>query len=257
VFFVLSKTLDLAVAPLTWILVLVAIGVHAAWTTRRARAVGALGGALAVALVLANPMVSNRLWWWLERDAVVSRGDDSSDAVVLLGGMVPHGRVQRGSPPRYEDGVERLLTTYDLLRKGEAGVAIVSGGVVDARGDEAVEASVLAEQLAAWGIARERLVVDLRALNTRQNAIEVARLARERGLRRLLLVTSAFHMPRAAGCFRAVDLPVDQLPVDYRALEPARQPWQLAPRAQALHESTEALREWTGRATYRLLGYSR
>ena len=259
-FFVLSKILDLAVEPLTWVLVLTAVALRrsASRSPRPRRSLGALGGALVVLLVLGNPMVSNRLWWWLEGAAPEpAPSSEPYDGVVLLGGVVPHGFLGRAEAARYGDGVERLLVTYDLLRQGRARRAIITGGIAAPGADERVEATVLADQLVAWGIAPDRLIVDTEALNTRQNALEAARIARREGLHRLLLVTSAFHMPRAAGCFRAVDLPVDLLPVDRRAVEPARHPWHLAPRAEAFHESSEAVREWTGRAVYRVLGYSR
>jgi uncharacterized SAM-binding protein YcdF (DUF218 family) len=72
----------------------------------------------------------------------------------------------------------------------------------------------------------------------------------------LLLVTSAAHMARAAGCFRAVGLTPDTLPVDQRALPPAWDAWSPLPRAVHLAQSELALRELAGRLVYRLRGYS-
>ena len=79
---------------------------------------------------------------------------------------------------------------------------------------------------------------------------------RARGFHTVLIVTSAFHMPRAHGCFRAVGLEVDTLPVDFRSFAaPYRGEW--IPRAKHLEESTEAIREWFGRFIYRVRGYSK
>ena len=259
-FFVLSKTLDLAFEPIAWVIALVALGLvlFARGSRRRRLASGSLVAAVVVLLVAGNPMVANRLWWALERDAPTSyRADVEYDVVVLLGGLIPTGLADPTKLVSYGDSVERLLVTYDLLRTGKVKVAIVSGGVPDPPPGTLVEAALLAKQLEDWGIDRDRLVVDEKALNTRQNATETARIVRERGDRSVLIVTSAFHMDRAAGCFRAVELPVDTLPVDRRAVDPSGQGWFFSPRSYALEMTSAGLRELSGRIVYRALGYAR
>jgi len=260
VFFFLSKILDLAFAPIAWAVALLGLGLALVWrrSPRRRLSLVSLGGALAILLVAGNPTLANRIWWTLERDAPdTHRADREYDSVVLLGGLIPSGAGDPAELARYGDGVERLLVTYDLLRTGRARTAIISGGVPNAPAGALVEAELIARQLEAWGIARERIVVDGKALNTRQNAIETARIVRERGDATVLVVTSAFHMQRALGCFRDVELAVDTLPVDRRASAPETQPWLLAPRSDALDMTSAALRELSGRLVYRLLGYTR
>jgi len=76
------------------------------------------------------------------------------------------------------------------------------------------------------------------------------------GAKEVLLVTSAFHVPRSVGCFRAVGLQADVFPVDYRMRDASTDPHVL-PRGEYLAQSARALREWLGRVVYRLLGYSK
>ena len=125
------------------------------------------------------------------------------DAVILLGG-VTEGRAEATWGERsFNNSNERLLETFDLLRTGTARNAILSGGTTHAaRGaySEAVEADSLADQLAAWGIARDRLVIEDAARNTHENATLSAAIVRARGWKSVLVVTSASHMYRAAGC---------------------------------------------------------
>jgi uncharacterized SAM-binding protein YcdF (DUF218 family) len=72
----------------------------------------------------------------------------------------------------------------------------------------------------------------------------------------VLVVTSAFHVPRAAGCFRAAGVEADFLPVDYRIRDPGEdQHW--LPRAEYLTQTSRALRELLGRLVYRVLGYTK
>ena len=119
------------------------------------------------------------------------------------------------------------------------------------------EARVLGEQLVAWGIAPERVIVEPRARNTRENAVYCAEILRARAAVRVLVVTSAFHIPRTLATFRAVDMDVDVLPVDFRAPPAGGRDLQLLPRAGALAASTRALHEVLGRVVYRVVGYGR
>jgi uncharacterized SAM-binding protein YcdF (DUF218 family) len=253
VFFRLSKILDELFSPLTWSALLIAAGVF--W--RRAPARGrwiALSGLLLLLLFSLEP-VANRLQSSLEQGALRTyRPEVTYDAAIVLGGMVERATAPEQSS--YNDSVERLLVAYDLLRANRVRYAILSGGPLDQEGAPA-EAEVLARQLVDWGIARERLAVEAHSRNTHENALECKRIADGRGWKRLVLVTSAIHMPRAAGCFRAVGLGVDTLPVDYRAYDASRLSGSWLPRAAHLERSTEALREWFGRAVYLARGYAR
>jgi uncharacterized SAM-binding protein YcdF (DUF218 family) len=259
-FFFLSKTLDLALAPLSWaFLLLIAaliLGLRAPERRRRALIVAGLG--LGVLVVFSSGSVANRLWWALESSAEETFDPSTPyDVVVLLGGVVERGYVAPGARPSYGDNVERLLVTFDLLRTGQAKAAIISGTILNKAEHPDTEPHVLARQLTQWGIEPERVIIEDRALNTRDNAVEAARLIASRGDKRVLVVTSAFHMPRAMGCFRAVGLKVDSLPVDRRGTNPAELGESILPRAEALELSTRALREFAGRAVYRFQGYSR
>jgi uncharacterized SAM-binding protein YcdF (DUF218 family) len=176
---------------------------------------------------------------------------------VLGGATYPLVTLDTGAAT-FGDPVERVLTAFDLLRTNRARFAILSGSSWSAGpGAPPSEGQVLADQLIAWGIDRERLVIEDASRTTHENAVESARVARARGWTRVVLVTSAAHMKRAYGCFAEEGLPVDTLAVDFDAYDPSRHgsPW--LPRASALAESTAALRERIGRAIYQLRGWSR
>ena len=210
-----------------------------------------------ILVVFSSGKVANRLWWYLESSAEDTFDPAITyDAAVLLGGVQDRGFVAPGEQPSYGENVDRLLMTYDLLRRGQAKVAIISGAVPDKVKHADFEALVLGRQLTAWGIAPERIVIEGTALNTRATAVESAKIARSRGYERVLVVTSAFHMQRTLGCFRATGLKVDTLSVDRRASNPADSEESFLPRARHLEGSSAALRELVGRLVYRMNGYS-
>jgi uncharacterized SAM-binding protein YcdF (DUF218 family) len=257
VFYVLSKILDVALTPLAWAVALVLYGVVTRKGSWPRRSVSLLG--VAVLVVFSLEPVSNAMFRALESQPLRTfRPWVTYDVVILLGGVNDDRVAATWDERAYNNNNERLLETFDLLRTGAAKNAIISGGNPSAARSQKVEARVLADQLIAWGIEPSRILVEDRARNTHENATESAALVRAHApaWTTVLVVTSAFHMPRAYGCFRAEGLIVDTMPVDYRSFASAF-PADMLPRAEYLEESSAAIREWVGRCVYRLRGYSR
>lgn len=258
-FFFLSKILDVLLSPLVWALGLVAIALP--WRRRpmverfgRRRACGIAG--VALLLVASMAPVSNGLMYRLEHSTTPTyRPDVTYDTVILLGGVSDERTVSETGQPAYNDNVERLVMTRRLLADGHARTAIVSGAAEDPSLAEFGEAHVLVDQLVEWGIDRSRLISEDRARNTHENALFSTAIVKERGFTKVLIVTSAFHMRRAAECFTAVGLEVDTFPVDYRAHR--RPMWSLLPRAGNLADTSATLREMFGLWIYRARGYAK
>jgi uncharacterized SAM-binding protein YcdF (DUF218 family) len=248
VFYVLSKTLDLLVAPLTWAFVLILAGVWGAHRKRPRLASRALLGAAGVLYVFSIAPIANAMVLAMEAGATNTASPTTTyDVVIVLGGLVT---VQGDKKAReFNEGVDRLLAAYDIIRHEGTRYVLVTSS--------AEETSVLSGQLADWGVPTDRIVVEDRSRNTRENAVNSAAIIRARGWSRILLVTSAMHMPRAAGCFRAVGLSFDTLPVDHLAQDPAQVRARLDPRADELSRSTAAIREAVGRVIYQAIGYAR
>ncbi len=255
-FLFLSKVLDIFLAPLSWALLFWVAGLLL--LRRRpglSRALGVLG--LMVLYAFSTEAVSSGLMRATEAGAVTTfRPDVTYDAVIVLGGGLDPSATEVSGRPEYNAAPERLLRGFELLREGRAQQVLISGGSLDPRPEAVVEADVLSRQLQAWGIPAERIVKEGRSRNTRENAVESERIIRERGWRTLLLVTSAAHMPRAAGCFAAVGLRPDTLPVDVRASATPLRRMSWLPRAALLSQSTDALRELAGRVIYRGRGWT-
>ena len=175
--------------------------------------------------------------------------------MILLGGMLDRTASPTDPSLELNAAADRVVRTVAILRAGQARAVLVSGGNVDPRPGDPSEAERLGAYLREEGIAPERIVLETRSRNTHENALESAPLVAAHGWKRLLLVTSAAHAPRALGCFRAVGLDPDVLPVDHRAVGGKADTW--LPRAADLSDSTDALRELAGGVIYRAVGYAR
>jgi len=88
-----------------------------------------------------------------------------------------------------------------------------------------------------------------RSGDTWENAVFSAELLKGAGVRRVLLVTSAWHMPRARDAFAAQGLEVVPAPTAFRS--PEAEPWkEFLPRWSGLKDTCLALHEWGGRLVY-------
>lgn len=88
----------------------------------------------------------------------------------------------------------RLDRTLELYRAGYFPVVIASGGFGKEGYDEAV---VMRDYLVAGGMPRDRVIVDGHGDNTFESARNARRIARERNLQSVLVVTQYFHVPRS------------------------------------------------------------
>jgi uncharacterized SAM-binding protein YcdF (DUF218 family) len=255
VFLVLSKLLDLLVTPLTWALVLALLALLGL-ERRPARSRLLLGLALVDLLVFSLDPVSRGLFARLESGAESTfQPDPPYDVVVVVGGMVDVSAMRRSHELELNDAADRISRAAVLLRTGQARMVLLSGGMAAALPGEPTEAARLADWLREQGIAPDRIVLEERSRNTRENAVESVAAVAAHGWKRVLLLTSAFHAPRALGCFRAAGLSPDLLAVDHRSGSAYGFAW--LPRVAALSASTDALREMFGGLVYRVMGYAR
>jgi uncharacterized SAM-binding protein YcdF (DUF218 family) len=262
--FLLSKLLPLFLYPLGLAL---ALQLAALLGRRRTWGPWASGAGLTLLWLCATPWVSRELVWGLEERA--SRLTPSplprADAVMVLGGGLRPALPPRRGVEVAEAG-DRLLTGVDLLRQGQAPWLVVSGGVVSftAADPAPSEASSAARLAVALGVAKERIVPSGEARNTAEEAAALQRIARQRGWRSVLLVTSATHLPRAAATFRQrTDLTIVPVACDFLLPErrtlgrptPASVLFSLLPTADALATTTQVLKEHLGSLAYRLRGW--
>ncbi len=162
----------------------------------------------------------------------------AADAIVLLAGP----------------DAERVRHSARLYHAGKAPLIIVTGGLVW-DGPALSEARVLQRQLRALGVPDHALLIEDDSRNTRQNALFTAELAATLGIEHVLLVTSAWHMPRAAAAFGRTALHVIAA-APSRRIRGTPSIFQALPNAPALSASTAALREYLGLVVYRLRGWT-
>jgi len=214
--------------------------------------------ALALALLWGGGcrIVSERLAGSLEnRTAPLAASEAPADAIVVLGGGIMPAFPPRRAP-ELSDAGDRVLEAARLWREGRAPLVVACGGNLDGTPPEA---SDLATLLRFLGVAPEAILEEARSRTTRENAVEARRVLDPLAARRILLVTSALHMPRAAALFRGQGFEVVPAPTDWLVVDPGSRSrlgvaLSMLPNVESLAITTRAVRECLGLAVARALG---
>lgn len=167
-------------------------------------------------------------------------------AIVVLGGAVCPPELG-GSEIDLNSAADRVWYAARLFHAGKAPMLILSGGY-DPERNAYSEARAMATFLADLGVPTQAVVLEEQSRNTRQNAAFSAALLKARGIDRILLVTSALHMPRAVALFTAQGLQVIPAPTDFEGSQtppPGILAW--LPDALALDASGRAMKELVGK----------
>lgn len=246
-----AKALALVILPPGSILLLGFLGILVGLRWRRL-GTGLVLLALAGLLVLSLPPVGRALLAGLEVHPPLEPSllrQSRAGAIVVLGGGRRHRAPEYGADTVSCETLERLRYAARLYRATGLPV-LVTGGTV--YGEALSEALLMKEALVddfrvpvQWTEERSR--------TTWENAQESARLLGADGVRRVLLVTHAAHMPRAIDAFQSAGLEPVPAPTGFhRPPSGERGILEWMPRASALFRSSRALHEYVGRLWYEL-----
>jgi uncharacterized SAM-binding protein YcdF (DUF218 family) len=247
----LSKLIPLFIYPLGFALVLsiLAAGILG-MSPRLARVF--LFVAVIVLWGASTPFIADYLGLTLERQypPVSVEETPTADAIVVLGGAVAGVE-----PPRItvdmSDAADRVLHTARLFRAGKAPVILMSGGAIPWLGSEIPEAESIQTLLEEWGVPSASIIAESGSRNTYENAVLTKRILEQRGLQRVLLVTSALHMPRALATFKSAGIDAVPATTDFTATyKDHHTVIDFLPDAEALSRTTAAFKEYVGYAYY-------
>jgi uncharacterized SAM-binding protein YcdF (DUF218 family) len=124
------------------------------------------------------------------------------DGIIVLGGPIDADLSAAHDTPVISSAPDRIVAAAELARKYPNARVVFTGGSSNLISNDAREADFAAEIFEALGIDKKRLILERRSRNTYENATFSKALVAPKPGERWLLVTSAFHMPRAVGLFR-------------------------------------------------------
>ena len=181
-------------------------------------------------------------------------GEGPVDGIVVLGGAIDPGRYFWRPGSGMNPAIGRVSETARLAGLHKSARVIFAGGNPTRDNDEHSEAAAARDLLIAMGVDAGRITLELDSRNTCENAWFLKQEARPKPGERWLIVTSAFHMARAIGCFRSVGFPVTAYPVDFRVPDGALSFQPGLTYSGGLERFSLAVHEFFGLITYRMAG---
>ena len=215
--------------------------------------------AICFLIFFSNGVFSNTLWRLLEypwKRLDYSLVDPSDGIVVLSGGGI-------SLPPENIKIIEwndpdRFFAGIDLYNAGKSNRLIFTGGINPLVSGLPPEGDIYIREAISLGIPKKDLFTTYPVYNTLQEAKAIKKLLNDEILKsqkRIILVTSAFHMRRAKRVFESEGISVLPYPVDFKAdnsfFSTLRNPLMWVPQSSSLNKSTKAIREIIGRIVYR------
>lgn len=181
-----------------------------------------------------------------------SRG--APHGMIVLGGALSPDVSHARDTAALNEAAERLTAVAELARRYPDARIIFSGGSGAVIFEERPEAEFAIRLLESLGVPKGRVIAEGKSRNTLENALFSRELAQPKPGERWLLITSAYHLPRAVGLFRKANFPVEAYPVDWRTRGPRDALRPFPTLAEGLRRTDTAMREWIGLAAYWVTG---
>ncbi len=255
-FFIASKTLGMAARLETWALLLMLIALFGLWRGRTRLAGWSVAilftGTLAITLLPLGDLLLKPL-----ESQFPARPDLTRvDGIIVLGGAEQTAAYRDWGGPQFNEAGERLIEAAMLAQRFPQAKLVFAGGSASVgREEDTTDPSEMVRDM--WitlGIDPARIILEQNSRNTAENARLTHDLVAPKPGETWVLITSAFHMPRAYQTFTRNGW--DQItpwPVDFRSgdLAGLRGIWRLD---RNLLGVNLALKEYLGTLAYRITG---
>jgi uncharacterized SAM-binding protein YcdF (DUF218 family) len=254
-FFILSKLFVFLLKPLNWVIGLLLFSLISKNKNGRKRSRWAAFGML---LFFSNPLIINQLLLKCEvSPRPISSLRDTFDVGILLGGYSCFETQTPIDMQPFSAAANRCTQTFELYKKGNIRKILLSGGEGNLYGIGDNEAERVAEYLQRLGVPSADILVENASRNTHENALFSKNLIDKKCPNgSFLLLTSAWHLPRAKGCFDKVGLKTTIFPVDFWGKTFRFTPKQsIEPDPEAFQKWDFLIKEGIGLIVYRLKNY--
>jgi len=242
------KILPLIFSPLFFIISLIIFGLIIG--SKKISLTGVI-----ILVILSMPIVSDKLIAYLESDYELIKPSkvESADAIVVLSGMVKTIQTKNGLDYEWGEAADRIFAGIDLFKSNKAPVLILTGGKLP-WSIGVPEGEYLRDVAIDLGVPKKDILITENVENTDQEAKAIKKILLLDNPK-VILVTSAFHMPRAQLVFEAAGINVIPFPVDFIIGAEKLTFMSFIPSAGSFSSTSFFVREMIGR-TYYSLNYS-
>jgi uncharacterized SAM-binding protein YcdF (DUF218 family) len=252
-FFIISKISAFLLSPLTWIIILLVVGLFIKNAKRKRKIYIAT---VVFSLFFTNPAIIDELLrLWEEPMTIIDEKTTYEAGIVLGGGMVDidndYNRLI------FRENTDRFLQALTLYKQGRIKKIVLSGGSGSLVFKKTIEAVLIKRYLTEIGVPDNDILIDYTSDNTYQNAVNCTNIIKTKcGKGNFLLITSALHMKRAKDCFSNQGICVSTYPTNI-FVGPRRTDvgYYLIPDTEALIRWNKFIHEILGYFIYTVMGY--
>lgn len=256
-FFVLSKVLGFFATPSNAMATICVVGVVLYVIGRQRAGLRWLTTGVALLLLFGLSPLGNLLLLPLsERFPAWRDNGDKPAGIIVLGGAVDGNISAARGAVEINSAAERMTEAVAMARRYRDAKIVFTGGSGSILPNSITEAPFAERLLLDLGLDPQRLVLEGLSRNTAENAVLTRRLLEPKPGERWLLITTASHMPRSIGAFRAAGFDVEAYPVDWRTRGWVDAGVPFYTLSDGLWRVDTAVHEWIGLAVYWLTGRS-
>ena len=240
----LHKILPLIFSPLMLVIGLIILGII--FNLRKFSLIGVI-----VLILSSLPIISNKFIAYLEKDyqPIEISEIENVDAIVVLSGMIRVIGDEENLKYEFTDSVDRFFAGLDLFNNNKSPILILTRGKMPWSIGIA-EGEYLKELAIKYGVSEENIILTDEVQNTDQEAKAIKEILTEDA--KIILVTSAFHMPRAEKVFKAANINLIPYPVDFQNSKSKTTMMDFIPSAGSLFDTSHFVREMIRRLYYNL-----
>lgn len=240
----LHKILPSIFSPLILVIGLIILGII--FNLRKFSLIGVI-----VLILSSLPIISNKFIAYLEKDyqPIEIAEIENVDAIVVLSGMIRVIGDEENLKYEFTDSVDRFFAGLDLFNNNKSPILILTRGKMPWSLGIA-EGEYLKELAIKYGVSEENIILTDEVQNTDQEAKAIKEILTEDA--KIILVTSAFHMPRAEKVFKAANINLIPYPVDFQNSKSKTTMMDFIPSAGSLFDTSHFVREMIGRLYYNL-----
>ena len=247
-FFILSKILDFILQPICWIFILLVFAYNSRFSKRF------IAITIGLLLLLTNGWFVNQCY--LAYESPQKQINQTYQWCIILGG----GMMRSGEGYRTGETADRFIQPLLLYKQGKIKKLLITGGNVNIKGlkiDDTQESQKVKDILIAMGVDSKDIYLEEQARNTHENATYTKLVLKPFLAEKMLLVTSAMHMPRAKACYVKEGFKVDDYPADIKKKDTPSGILDLViPQERNLSKFADLIREMAGYVIYKVVGFA-
>lgn len=255
-FFILSKILQFVISPIVWLFCLLLWAVITKNTRRSKKLI--ITSAILLYLFSNGFIFDEAIRAWETRQSNIINNNKTYNYAIVLGGFVNSYEIKT-EQLGFNRGVDRLMQAIKLYKIGKVKKIVFTGGDASIVGSYGNEGNIIKNFINQTKIIDTAdFIVENSSRNTHENALYIAKLFKSGSLKgNALLITSAFHMKRALGCFKKTGLNVDYYVADrYSGKRKYIFDHLLIPNSDTFDKWNLLIHEIVGYYVYSVVGYS-